>query len=209
METAHAVGDGKLDNDEMGLLFRRITEIAKRIDAGSVTKKEAFDALQAIVEGKAAKMLTPCNQRHQSSQRKFDRPSLEKRKTSLAPVELRLRHSVGRLGLYDKMRQQYPSKSYPDLHPEDIMAQMWEAENIPDIMFNHGGVPVGAILGEVEPSDHNKMIVASTLQWLGTNVGSCFLSRFLAATDLSVKTVEIEERLSSNSTAFSYNYLEL
>lgn len=186
METAHAVGDGKLDNDDMGVLFRRITEIAKRIDTGSITKKEAFEALQAIIEGKAASMLTPCRQKHRSSHQKFARPSLENRAASLAPVSLRLPHSLSRLGLYNQMRLQYPKQHFPDQHPEDIMAEMWEAENIPDMMCNGGGVPVQSIVGETKPSQRDIMVVASTLQWLGTNAGSSFLSRFVSAADLSV-----------------------
>ena len=186
METAHAVGDGKLDNDEMGVLFRRITEIAKRIDAGSITKKEAFEALQVIIEGKAASMLTPCRHKYRSLHRKFETRTSDERETSLSPVALRLPGSLGRLGLYDKLREQYPYKHYPEMHPEDIMAFMWEAENIPVLVVNHGCVPVQSILSASQPSDREKMIVASTLQWLGTNVGSEFLSRFVSTADLSV-----------------------
>ena len=186
MKTALAVGDGKLDNDEMGILFRRVTEIAKRIDAGSITKKDVFNALLAIVEGKASSMLTPCQRPHRSKHVKFVTPSEEERKKSLAPVVMRLPQYVNRLYFYDTLRTLYPGKQYPEKHAEDIMAEMWEAENIPVSMVNFGKVPVQSILNESRPSERDCMIVASTLQWLGTNVGSCFLSRFIAATDMQI-----------------------
>ncbi|MBY0537865.1 hypothetical protein K2P47_00515 [Patescibacteria group bacterium] len=186
METASAVGDGKLDNDELGILFRRITEIARRIDAGSISKKSVLEALQAIVEGRAEKMLSPCNKPHRSVHVKFVPPADEERKKSLAPVAMRLPVYANKLGLYDRLREQYPSGHYPEKHPEDIMALMWEAKNIPDPMINYGRVPVQTILDEPDPSVHDRMVMASTLQWLGTTDGRDFLVHFVLAADLSV-----------------------
>ncbi len=184
METAPAVGDGKLNNDEMGMLFRRVTEISKRIDAGSISKKDAMNALQAIIEGRASSMLETCKTPHRSKHVKFVSPTKDDRKKSLAPVTMRLAGSLNRLGFYDNVREQNHGRHYPEKHPEDIMAEMWEAENIPDAMINHGSVPVQHILDNSKPSEHDRMVMASTLQWLGTNVGRDFLSRFVSAADL-------------------------
>ncbi|MFT5850050.1 MAG: hypothetical protein ACI9H6_000879 [Patiriisocius sp.] len=186
METTLVVGDSKLDNDEMGVLFRRVSEIAKRIDSGSISKNKAMEALQAIVEGRAEKMLTPCKRKHLSSHQSFERPSQKERKRSKAPVEMRLPEYLRRLGIYDRFRELHPDQTYPEKHPEDIMAEMWEAENIPKSWLNHGSVPVLYILDESNPSVRDREVMASTLQWLGTNSGKEFLSRFVSAADLQM-----------------------
>jgi hypothetical protein len=66
------------------------------------------------------------------------------------------------------------------------MAEMWEAENSPKSWLNHGSVPVLYILDESNPSVRDREVMASTLQWLGTNSGKEFLSRFVSAADLQM-----------------------
>lgn len=186
METASAVQDGKLDDDEMGVLFRRLMEIAKRIDNGALNKKEVMSALQAIIEGRLKDMLTPCSRPHLSPRRTFTRLTNKERATSLTPIRLRLPHSGSRLGLFANFREKEPERTFLEQHPEDIMAEMWEAENVPRLWLNHGNVPLHSILGKVELTDQTVSIVASTFQWLGTSSGIEFLSRYVAVAKLSL-----------------------
>jgi hypothetical protein len=179
METVKTVGDRKLDDCEIGTIFRRVNEVIKRIDSGAIPKRKALEALQAIVEGKATAMMEPCQRKHCFEHPAFVRPSSKARKKSKSPMKMRLPLQLSRLDIYDKLHILNPGAEYPSKHPEDIMAEMWEAENIPNPQINYGGVPVQAILDEPKPSERDRAIVASTLQWLGTNCGREFLSRFV------------------------------
>lgn len=63
---------------------------------------------------------------------------------------------------------------------------MWEAENIPNQGINRGWTPVQSILDDFHASEHDRAIVASTLQWLGTNCGKEYLQRMVATADIEV-----------------------
>lgn len=193
MVTAHeAVQDGtsrRLSDDELGLLHRRLDEIKLRIAKGVLNKSEVYRALQAIIESKVG-MLGPCTRHHRSERIAFKRPSVHDRKKSLAPMRVRLPMFLNRLFFYYKYKLKtgywWSSGEASKLNPEDYMAMMWEAENIPRRGFNEGRVPVQLILGTDTPNDREVAIVASTLQWLGTNVGKEFLIRFIRTADIHV-----------------------
>lgn len=194
METAHnAVQDGtslRLSNEELGLICRRINEIERRIVEGTLSKREALDALQRIVEGKA-ESLGPCKLHHRSEAIPFKRPPIKERKKSLAPMRLRSKDRLNRLYYKCKLamatKGRFP-KPKDRLLPEDIIVQMWEAENIPRLSINYGGVPLQSIV-ESEGrgvDEHDAKIVANTIQWIGTNCGREFIRRFILAADLHI-----------------------
>lgn len=194
MQTAHiAVLDGtsqKLSNEELGLICRRINEIERRIVEGTLSKHDALDALQRIIEGKA-ESLKPCRQRHRSEAIPFKRPPINERKKSLAPMRLRSKDRLNRL--YYKCKLAMATKTrFPKLKdrllPEDIIVQMWEAENIPCQNLNYGRVPLQSIVESKgrEVAEHDAKIVANTIQWIGTNCGRDFIRRFILAADIPI-----------------------
>lgn len=194
MQTAtKAVPDGttqKLDNEELGQIFRRVQEIERRINEGGLSKRDALRALQRIVEGDA-ESLGPCKQRHRSDAIPFKRPPIKERKKSLAPMRLRSEDRLNRLyykcKVAMKTRSSFP-KPNDRLLPEDIIVQMWEAENIPQQGINYGSVPLLSIV-EVNRgglSERDTKLVANTIQWLGTNCGRDFLRRFILAADIPI-----------------------
>ncbi|MBP6924513.1 MAG: hypothetical protein KBB78_03010 [Candidatus Pacebacteria bacterium] len=192
METAqNAVGDGtssRLSNEELGLICRRINEIERRITEGTLAKRQALDALQGIVEGKTDSF-GPCKRRHRSEAITFKRPPIKERRKSRAPMRVRLPEFLNRLYYHYKHKLQTGRWGSPDgrrLHPEDVMAQMWEAENIPCVNLNFGRVPVQSILNTVNPSEREVAIVATTLQWLGTSIGNEFLVRYIRTANIHI-----------------------
>lgn len=187
METAKAVGDGKLTDDELGTITRRLMEIVRRINEGSLDKKHIFKALQMLIEGRAEQMTEPCLRKHRAENMVFKMLSPRLRRKSKAPLRMRLKQSRDRLYFHYKLfLSQGGYWGQKRLHPEDIIALMWEAENIPEQNINHGWVPVQSILDDYDASEHDRAIVASTLQWLGTNCGQEFLRRVVATADLDV-----------------------
>ncbi|MFT7507119.1 MAG: hypothetical protein ACI92I_000258 [Acidimicrobiales bacterium] len=188
METAlQAVGDGKLTDDELGQLQRRLNEIVRRIEEGTITKKGALKLLQEVVKGKGEKLLEPCKRPHRSNLQPFVRPPKHECTQSLAPVRIRTQHYLCRLGVNRKLSETRGHEHFKKiLHPEDVMALMWEAENIPIPMINSGRVPIQTILDGVAFSEENRAIVASAHQWLMTNIGREYLFRVIAATNLPV-----------------------
>lgn len=54
MKTAPAVLDGKLTNEQLGGLHRRLNEITRRINEGTLGYDYAMDGLQRIIEGRVA-----------------------------------------------------------------------------------------------------------------------------------------------------------
>lgn len=54
MKTAPAVEDGKLTNEGLGALQRRLNEITRRINEGTLTYDYAMDGLQRTIEGRIA-----------------------------------------------------------------------------------------------------------------------------------------------------------
>lgn len=190
MQTAPAVLDGKrrLSNEELGLMTRKVSEIQKRIESGTISFEQAQKGLQYIIEGKAED-IGPCRKRHQSATIEFKRPSVKQRKRSKAPMRVRLPFYLNRLYFHYKLALQTGRFGRPapkKLSPEDFMAQMWEAENIPNWSSNNGRVPVQGILDNFQPPEREVAIVASTLQWLSTNVGLEFLRRFVLTANISI-----------------------
>ncbi len=194
METAHkAVKDGTslwLSDVELGLIHRRVDEIKQRLTEGTIRLPEALAALQIIIEGKS-EALSPCKLRHRSKAIPFKRPPLSERKKSLAPLRLRSKSRLDRL--YYKYKLAFARKGrFPKqndrLLPEDIIAQMWEAENIPQRGRNYGRVPLQSIVESEgrEVDEHDARIVANTIQWIGTNCGREFIRRFILAADISI-----------------------
>jgi hypothetical protein len=187
METAKAVGDGRLTDEEIGIPTRRLIEIIRRINEGALDRRDTMRALQMLIEGKAKQMVEPCSRPHRSESLKFKMLPPAERRKSRAP--LRMRSEQYRKRLYFHYRAFFSKrKSWTGkaLHPEDIIALMWEAENIPHPGINHGWTPVQSILSDFNASEHDRAIVASTLQWLGTNVGQDFLRRMVATAGLDV-----------------------
>jgi hypothetical protein len=187
METAKAVGDGKLTDYELGTITRRLIEIIRRTNEGTVDKDQTLKALQMLIEGKAQQMVEPCPRKHCSEYIPFKMLSPVERRKSNAPLRLRTEQYRKRLYYYFRLyfsgTKAWGGKR---LHPEDIIALMWEAENIPDRSINHGWTPVQNILNDYHASKHDRAIVASTLQWLGTNCGREFLRRLVATTNLDM-----------------------
>lgn len=194
MQTAHnAVQDGdsiRLTDEELGLIYRRIGEIQRRITEGTISKREALDALQRIVEGEA-ESLRPCTRHHRSEPRPFRLRPVKERRKSLAPVRLRSEDRLKRLFFKPKLAMQ-TKKHFPKakdrLLPEDIIVYMWEAENIPVQGINYGSVPLQSIVesdgGEVDERDAR--MVANAIQWCGTNIGVDFIRRFILTADISI-----------------------
>lgn len=128
METATLSETVKLTNEEIGGLQRRTNEILRRIEEGSIELRWVLDEMQRIIEGR--KNLPQYHRR--APLLEFVRPSEKDRAKSLSPYDLRLNESLIRL-------------EHPHRTGEHIMAEMWEAENIPGGGLNNGRVPVQAI----------------------------------------------------------------
>ena len=193
METAHiAVVDGtsqRLSNDELGLIYRRVDEIKRRITEGTLSKRNVMDGLQKIVEAKAD-TIGPCKQRHRSAPIPFKRVELKERKKSLASLRLRSESRINRLFFHFKLAL-HTGKSgratNKKFAPEDIIVMEWEKENIPQRGINYGLVPIQSILEtEDMPNEREAMIVNNTIQWLGTMSGLVFLVRFIRTADISI-----------------------
>lgn len=190
METALAVADGikhKLQDDDLGMLQRRLNEIVRRIEEGTISHWEVKEGLQAIIEGKRSQIGKPCTHPHRGKKIDFVRPSIRERKKSLAHIRMRSQFRQERL--YFKCRLALKGNRFPKaserLLAEDIIVQMWEAENIPSRSLNYGAVPLHTILErEGDLPEHDVKIVNQTIQWLGTNVGKDFLRRFVLTADL-------------------------
>lgn len=173
----------RLDDAELGQFMRRMFELKRRIEEGSVDRIQALKDLQDIIEGTVVRR---CSYEHLSGRTTFTRSPASRRKQSYAPIATRLAHSEQRLGLYEKNREQFPMIQYGEYTAEDIMAFMWEEENIPQPSINYGRVPLHAILDSDNLAPRDVAVIASTLQWLMTNVGSEFLRRVLLATKITI-----------------------
>lgn len=182
METTKVVDDGKIGNTELGIMMRRLMEIVRRINEGTIEKHDAMKALQMIVEGRSQEITKIPEQVKRFP---FKMLPVSERRKSRAPLKMRPQQWRDRL--FYKYRQFFRKQRAYDgkvLMPEDIIAYIWEAENIPKLWVNHGSTPVNAILGTEKPSVHDREIVAATLQWLGTNVGRSFLDRLIKTAEL-------------------------
>ncbi len=187
METAIAVGDGKLTNEELGALTRRFMEVIRRIKEGTVEKADVLVAFQMVAEGRTKQMVEPCKRQHRMDCKQFFMLAPSERRKSRAPLRMRPQKWIDRL--YWKYRMFFDGKKVyggTSLMPEDVIALMWEAENIPAFNINNGWTPIQSILYDFNAGEHDRGIVSATLQWLGTNTGREFLRRMVATANLDV-----------------------
>lgn len=192
IDGALAVQDGtshRLSDDELGLIYRRVDEIKRRVTDGTISFATVAAALQTIIEGNT-ESLGRCKKRHRSEVIPFNRPKLQERKKSLASLRLRSPSRVNRLFYQYKMlllTGRFGRAAKKKLMPEDIVAMMWEAENIPCRGVNFGKVPIQSILETEDiPKKREAMIVNNTIQWLGTMSGREFLTRFIRTADIPI-----------------------
>lgn len=173
IETLKGVGDGKLTHEKMGMITVLVMELFRRMKSKRSGEVVTFDfvrhGLQCLAEGR---MVFPPGDIHKDpSHMAFRRPSAEERAKSAVPFGTMLPHWRRRLGMPQRM-------------PENVMAELWEAENIPR-SEDMGGPTVWAIFdGDSRPSERDIQVVGSTLQWLATNTGSSFLRRYLNEANL-------------------------
>lgn len=172
METAGPLSKTakKVSNDELGSLQRRTNELVRRIEDGTLELSWVMAQLQLVIEGKRVPDKVYLSR---ATPREFERLPEHKRGRSVTPLEKRLPESFTRL-------------DFPQRNMEHVMAEMWEAENIPRAGFDHGSCPAWVIMGGTEITDRDIQVMSSTLQWLGTNVGSDFLRRFLQVSQMHI-----------------------
>lgn len=170
METAQTLSKTarRLSNEELGRIQKRTNELVRRIEEGTLELDWVMEQMQRVVEGKK----TP-EKVYLSTARplEFMRPPKNERRRTRAPVRTRLPEWKQRL-------------EYRERTPEHVMAEMWEAENIPHARYNFGRVPVNTILDEARPSKRDLEVMASTLQWLGCPIGKEFLARFVRVSQI-------------------------
>tara|TARA_R110000824_G_scaffold401771_1_gene615720 strand:- start:401100 stop:401618 length:519 start_codon:yes stop_codon:yes gene_type:complete len=160
----------RLSNDELGLIQRRVNEIVRRAEEGTIELPWAMGEIQRIIEGRK---LPEVVYRNRAEPLQFDRPSVAERRKSKAPLHRRLAHWVTRL-------------EWPERNGEHIMAEMWEAECIPVHCVNNGRTPINTIMYEEHITDRDIRVISSTLQWLGTSAGKDFLRKFVRTAELYI-----------------------
>ncbi|OGI21508.1 MAG: hypothetical protein A2808_00505 [Candidatus Moranbacteria bacterium RIFCSPHIGHO2_01_FULL_55_24] len=186
METVKTVGDGyKIANEDLGALHRKLSEIVRRIEEGKLNRASVMQSLQNIIEGR---VVPEIRHLHKAPPLEFHRPSRQERRLSLGAINRRLPNF--------KKRLDFPVKT-----PEHIIAELWEAECIPERIVNFGSTPVHAILderptpenpldamyrGATPVDDRDVLVVNTTIQWLGTLIGQEFLRRFLGVSQISL-----------------------
>lgn len=192
IDGALAVQDGtshRLSDDELGLIYRRVDEIKRRVTDGTISFATVAAALQTIIEGNS-ESLGRCKKRHRSEPLLFKRRPVKERRKSLAGMRLRSKEMIKRLFWHYKQSfytGRFGKATQKKFHPEDIIVMMWEAENIPSRSCNSGRVPIMNILETEDiPKDREAMIVNQTIQWLGTNIGLEFLGRYIRTADIPI-----------------------
>lgn len=170
METASSLSKTaiRLPDSDLGALQRRSNELLRRIEEGTIDLEWVMRQLQRTIEGKADPEKVYLST---ARPEEFALPPKRERRRSRAPVRTRLPHSLQRL-------------EYRERTPEHVMADMWEAENIPHMWLNHNATPVNTITGDAKPSKRDLEVMASTLQWLGSPVGREFLARFIRVSQI-------------------------
>ncbi len=171
METVQLSKPRRLSNDEVGGLQRRVNEIARRVEEGTIDLSWVMEEMQRIIEG--VKLPKVCF-REVAEPLDFERAPPDERKFSRAPLHMRLLHMMRRL-------------EFPNRTPEHVMAEMWEAECIPDESVNFGRTPLDTIAGSPKPTRRDIQVINSTLQWLGTPVGRTFLAKFLRVSQIHLR----------------------
>ena len=170
METPQVSKTVKLSNEELGSVQRRVNELVRRAEEGSVSLPWLMKELQRLVEGR---VIPEVQYISRASPLVFERLPESKRVHSKAPWSKRLPDSLNRL-------------DWPDRNAEHIMAELWETACLPDRSINYGRTPINQIMGELEPSHRDVQVISSTLQWLGTNAGQSFLCTFLRASQIHI-----------------------
>jgi len=172
METATPLSKTvRLSNEELGSFHKRVNEIVRRAEEGTIPYAEAMDGLQRIVERRQNPEIRYCPQ---AKPQKFEPLRRSEYRKSMGKLDYRLPESRRRL-------------DWPERNPERIIAELWQAECIPEHSVNYGRTPVHAILGQdIVPAPHDIRIVNSTIQWLGTNIGMCFLRKFLGVSQIYI-----------------------
>lgn len=171
MQTASLSKTVRLSNEELGSLQRRVHEIVRRVEEGTVPLEEAMTGLQRIIE---RSQLPQVRYAERARPLAFEHLPRAERRKSRARLSIRLAHSLVRL-------------RYPQRNPERIIAELWEIECIPCDQVNYGRTPVEAIMGEgSRPTRDQIAIINSTIQWLGTNVGQTFLQKFLRVSQMYI-----------------------
>lgn len=170
------VGDGKLTDEQMGTLTRLGLEVFKRIRQDKGTGPVNFEFVRAVLQGVIeGRIVFP----PEGSIAKdpphmvFRRPSEKERAKSTVPYGTMLAHWNNRLKMPQRM-------------PENVMAELWEAENIPRPEVNYGTTPIDHIFETDETvTGRDRQVVGATLQWLATSEGLSFLRRFLREANLA------------------------
>lgn len=175
IETDKPVGDGNLTDAEMGMITRLFLEMMGRMKLKKGKGPVNFDfvrrVLQAIIENRI--VFPPQGEIEKDPPHMvFRRPPEADRRDSRTPYGKVFAHWANRL-------------KFPERMPENVIAELWEAENIPVRSINSGSTPLLSIFqGEEMPSERDIQVVGSTIQWFGTNAGSAFLRRYLIAADM-------------------------
>jgi len=173
METVlQTVGDGSLSDEQLGAITRKVHEIYRRLRDGAITVGFVLTGLQKVIDGPLPPPPPFVPKPYSPPTYEFERPNRKERRRSLAPYKTRLPHSLQRL-------------DFPQRCREHLMAEMWEAENIPHRGIDYGAVPVNAILDQhKDVSERDVEVIASTLQWLATNCGNAFLLKYVESAGL-------------------------
>lgn len=169
METAQTLSKTvRLSNEELGGFQKRVYEIVRRVEQGTVPYDEAMTGLQRIVE----RTQKPTIQYSAHAEpRELPRLRRSERRRSAARLSVRLPYSLVRL-------------RWPERNPERIIAELWEIECIPETCVNWGKTPINAILGDEKPTERDVRVINSTIQYLGTNCGMEFLRKFLGVSQM-------------------------
>lgn len=171
METVQLSKPRRLSNDEVGGLQRRVNEIARRVEEGTIDLSWVMEEMQRIIEGKK---LLEMRYREVAEPLDFVRAPPDERRFSRARLHMRLPHMLQRL-------------EFPQRTPEHVMAEMWETECIPNLSVNFGRTPLDTIAGSPKPTRRDIQVINSTLQWLGTPVGKEFLARFFRVSQIHLR----------------------
>ncbi len=158
----------RLPDEKLGFLYRRFKEMISRIEKGVLEYKATADELQKVIEGR---ILPETVHLRTAQPEAFKRPPTVDRERSRGGWERRLPHARNRL-------------NWPDRCPERIIAEIWEAECIPD----HRGenALLDQVFEEEAYSERDAQVVNSTIQWLGTAAGQGFLRKFLGVSQIMI-----------------------
>jgi len=154
---------------ETGILQRKLQDIVRRLEEGSLSFEIVVQALQRISE--ETFIFHYPEKKAKEDWEIFRRPSTEERRKSLSPFGMTLPHQAKRL-------------EWPGRTPEHVMMELWEKENIPQPWVNHNRVPLNTILNAIDVLPHDAQVVAATVQWFGCHIGISHLGQFVRAAEL-------------------------